>query len=236
MKGVVMGSKYEIIEINGSEIAVDISMLTKTGEMFFNATDMAKMFDKTPKDFLKINPTKEYMEVIFKEDLNPIKNYDDLVKIKRGKYGGTWLHNELAFEFAGWCSAIFRRNLHKWAEERLKKEADWKRQRLEAKTGYLPMTDAVMRAHENPKFYHYTNEADMINLIVLGMKAKEYKEMYEVDNVRDGVSVAELKQIEHLQRINTGLIEVGMDYYQRKELLQKAHEKQLVLYECGIAA
>jgi len=231
-----MGSKYEIIEINGSEIAVDISMLTKTGEMFFNATDMAKMFDKTPKDFLKINPTKEYMEVIFKEDLNPIKNYDDLVKIKRGKYGGTWLHNELAFEFAGWCSAIFRRNLHKWAEERLKKEADWKRQRLEAKTGYLPMTDAVMRAHENPKFYHYTNEADMINLIVLGMKAKEYKEMYEVDNVRDGVSVAELKQIEHLQRINTGLIEVGMDYYQRKELLQKAHEKQLVLYECGIAA
>jgi hypothetical protein len=231
-----MGSKYEIIEINGSEIAVDTSMLTKTEEMFFNATDMAKMFDKKSVDFLRLESTKEYMEEIFKGEDSRLKNYDDLVKIKRGKYGGTWLHNELAFEFAGWCSAIFRRNLHKWAEERLKKEADWKRHRLEAKTGYLPMTDAVMRAHEDLKTYHYTNEANMINLIVLGMKAKKYREIHEVDNVRDGVSVAELKQIEHLQRINTGLIEVGMDYYQRKELLRKAHEKQLVLYECGIAA
>jgi hypothetical protein len=40
------------------------------------------------------------MEEIFKGEDSRLKNYDDLVKIKRGKYGGTWLHNELAFEFA----------------------------------------------------------------------------------------------------------------------------------------
>jgi hypothetical protein len=190
---------------------------------------MAKPFGKSPKDFLKIGPTKEYVEEIFKEDLNPIKTVDDLVCVKRGKYGGTWFHNELAFEFAGWCSAIFRRNLHKWTESRLKKEAEWKRSRLEAKTGFLPMTEAISEIHDPTKPYHFSNEANMINRIVLGMPAKEFKKQMGIENVRDGATAAQLAELNNLQIINTGLIKIGMQFQDRKEHLIKCHNHELIL-------
>jgi len=61
-----MTSKYEIIEIHQCEITVDVSLLAKSGELFFNATDIAKKFDKQVKDFLKTNPTQEYIASILK--------------------------------------------------------------------------------------------------------------------------------------------------------------------------
>ena len=228
-----MATKYEVIEIDKKEITVDVSLLRKTEEMFFNATQIAKPFGKKVVEFLRINPTKEYIQIVLKDlnskgDPNHLLTYEDLVRIKKGRYGGTYLHNELAFEFAGWLSPIFRRNLHKWAQERLEKERNWKRKRLEAKTGYLPMTEAIMKAHSDPKFYHYSNEADLINRIVLGCTAKQYKERNNVDNVRECVSAAELAHIERLQQTNTGLIECGMPYEERKELLIKLYNKRLL--------
>lgn len=224
-----MKTKYEIIEVNQAEIAVDVSILSKTEEMFFNATDMAKLFGKRVKDFLRLETTKEYIDAIFKGEDSPLKNFDDLVKIKKGKYGGTFLHNELAFEFAGWCSAIFRRNLHKWTESRLKKESDWKRSRLEAKTGFLPMTKAVMEDHDPIKFYHFANEADIINRTVFGMSAKKFKEQMEVENVRDAATAAQLAELNDLQIINTGLIKIGIPFPERKEYLTRYHNHELIL-------
>ena len=229
-----MATKYEVVEIDKKEITVDVSLLRKTEEMFFNATQIAKPFGKKVVEFLRINPTKEYIQIVLKDlnskgDPNHLLTYEDLVRIKKGRYGGTYLHNELAFEFAGWLSPIFRRNLHKWAQERLEKERNWKRKRLEAKTGYLPMTEAIMKAHSDPKFYHYSNEADLINRIVLGCTAKQYKERNNVDNVRECVSAAELAHIERLQQTNTGLIECGMPYEERKELLVTLYNKRLLM-------
>ena len=136
-----MTSKYEIIEIDQREITVDVSLLSKTGELFFNATDIAKSFNKLPADFLRLSSTKEYIDEILKEVGNGISHNEDLIRVKQGgKYQGTWLHKELAFEFSGWCSAMFRRKLHKWTECRIEKEHDWQRKHLEAKTGFLPLT------------------------------------------------------------------------------------------------
>jgi hypothetical protein len=224
-----MKSKYEIINIGKSTITVDVSLLTKTEEMYFNATDMAKPFGKKPVDFLRIESTKEYIEEVFKGGDSHLKNFNDLVQIKRGKYGGTFLHNELAFEFAGWCSPLFRRHLHKWAAKRLKQEHEWKQNRLESKTGFLPMTNAVLHAHDPVKHFHFSNEADLINDIVLGMKAKAFKQKYGVKNVRDYIDAAQLSEIERLQIINTGLIEIGMEYQKRKKHLKKCHERGLLL-------
>jgi hypothetical protein len=226
-----MGNKYEIIEINDTEITVDVSLLSKTEEMFFNATDMARPFKKEVRHFLALESTKEYMAEIFKERDSTYLKSQDLIRTKRGRYGGTWLHNELAFEFAGWCSALFRRKLHKWAEERIKQEAEWKRCRLEAKTGYLPMTYAISRAHETVQPHHFVNEVDLINRIVLGMPAKQFKEQYEVDDVREGCTAAQLRELDRLQRINTGLIEVGMGYHERKDRLTQCHRHELALLE-----
>ncbi len=229
-----MQNKYEVVQIDQTEVTVDVSMLLKTEEMFFNATDIAKAFDRKTKDFLRLEATKKYIEEVFKGADSPLKNFEDIVKVRKGRYGGTWFHNELAFEFAGWCSPVFRRNLHKWAEQKMRSalvEAEkWERKRLESKTGFLPMTKAIMHNHENPQSYHFSNEADMINRIVLGMTAKQYKERYGVDQVRDGVTGAELEQLEHLQRINTGLIEIGINFQDRKEHLGRCHIRQLELY------
>jgi len=220
-----MRSKYEVIEIDKCEITVDVSLLSKTDELFFNATEMAKPFSKQVSDFLRLTSTIEYMNEIFKEGDSPFKNHEDLVIIKKGKYGGTWLHKELAFEFAGWCSAMFRRKLHKWAEYRIEQEHEWQRKRLESKTGFMPLTNVIQQAHEHPKGYHFSNECNLINVIVLGMTAKEFKVKYEVENVRDALDASQLSEINLLQTIDTGLIAIGMSYDDRKDNLNRCHSK-----------
>lgn len=224
-----MNTKYEVIEIDQAEIIVDVSLLTKTEELFFNATHMAKPFGKKVNDFIRLETTKEYLDAIFKSGNPRLKKFEDLVQIKKGRYGGTFLHNELAFEFAGWCSAIFRRNLHKWAEDRLKKESEWKRKRLEAKTCFLPMTQAILEHHDPAKFYHFTTEADMINIIVLGMKAKKFKKENDVERVRDACTAAQLQGLNSLQEMNTSLIKLGMDYHTRKDILTRYHNGETCL-------
>ena len=221
-----MNTKYEVIEIDRTEITVDVSLLLKTEDLFFNATQMAKPFGKKVKFFLRLESTKEYIREILKGEDSTLLKSEDLIMKKRGKYGGTWLHKELAFEFAGWCSPVFRRKLHKWVEERLRQKDDWKRKRLETKTGFLPMTNAIMNAHHLPKYYHYRNEADLINRIVLGKPAKAYKAEMGVEKIRDAVTAAELKELNRLQIINTGLIEIGMPYKERKEHLKRCHRQE----------
>ncbi|RLB86485.1 MAG: hypothetical protein DRH26_17205 [Deltaproteobacteria bacterium] len=235
-----MKTKYEIIEVNQAEITVDVSLLIKTEEMFFNATDMARSFGKTPKNFLKLDSTKEYISALitisggnekFKGDFESPLKYEDLVTVKKGKYGGTWFHNDLALQFGRWLSPLFGVRLDKWFVKRLRDEQQRKRIRLEAKTGFLPMTDAIQKDHDPVKWFHFSNEADLINLVVLGMKAKKYKELHKVDSVRDAVTAAELSEITRLQRINTGLIEIGMPREERKENLARCHANELRLLE-----
>lgn len=55
-------TKYEIIDVNGVEFTVDVSMLVKNDDMFFNATEIAKQFDKRPGDFWKQSQNEEYLD------------------------------------------------------------------------------------------------------------------------------------------------------------------------------
>ncbi len=110
---------------------------------------------------------------------------------------------------------------------RIKQEQEKKQNRLESKTGFLPMTDAIMHAHDSVQSYHFTNEVNLINLIVLGMRAKAYKEKYEVKNVRDALKADQLAEINMLQIINTALIKMGWNYASRKEELHRCYENGL---------
>ena len=87
------------------------------------------------------------------------------------------------------------------------------------------MTNAVENAHDPAKFYHYSNEADLINRIVLGMSSKKFKKLNEVGSVRDALDALQLKQIESLQLVNTGLIQIDMDFETRKHHLKALHAK-----------
>lgn len=91
-----------------------------------------------------------------------------------------------------------------------------------AKLEYPAMTSAIQEAHENPKPYHYSNEADLINRIILGTTAKKYCELNEIDRtcLRDNLTNPQIDLINHLQRLNTSMIEIGMNFEKRKEKLQ----------------
>lgn len=97
---------------------------------------------------------------------------------------------------------------------------------LTARMEFPAFTDAVMNAHEEPKFYHFSNEADMINKIVLGMSAKKFRELHGLEkgvSIRPYLSDAEAEAVLALQRADIGLLEVVPEFDRRREVLAKIH-------------
>ncbi len=215
-------NKYEIIEIESVDLTIDVSLIS-SGELFFNATVIAKSFNKRTSDFWKQEQNAQYLLALITLSGG---NKDSFINTRRGKYGGTYLHRDLALQFARWCDPMFAVKMDKWIVERLSQERLWQRKRLAAKTGYIHLSEAIDEAHDPAKHYHYSTEANLLNRIILGMDAKEYKERNGVETVRDGLTVAELRLFEKFQRINTGLIEIGMEYHERKDQLQKFFDRQ----------
>lgn len=92
-----------------------------------------------------------------------------------------------------------------------------------AKLEFPAFTNAIMEAHEEPKHYHFSNEINMINRIVLGMDAKHFKEQHGLDksvvSIRPYLDSMQIEAIEALQRIDIGLIVAGLDFDNRKQIL-----------------
>jgi len=100
--------------------------------------------------------------------------------------------------------------ISRWAELETAERSRLQSRAL-AKLEYPQMTLAIQEAHENPKSYHYSNEADLINRIILGTTAKKYCELNEIDRacLRDNLTDPQIDLINHLQRLNTSMIEIG---------------------------
>ncbi|SKB01317.1 phage regulatory protein, rha family [Caloramator quimbayensis] len=93
----------------------------------------------------------------------------------------------------------------------------------EVKADFPEFTDAVMQLYEEPKHYHFSNEINMINRIVLGMDAKKFKEVNglgDVPSIRPYLSPKQLEYIKILQRVDIGLCVAIKDFQQRKSILQ----------------
>lgn len=88
-----------IYSYQGSEIS-----FMSGDNVMVNATDMAKPFGKSPKDFLKTEQTKAYIQAL--SEVNKILS-SDLVQVIYGDNGGTWMHEDVALEFARWLSPAF---------------------------------------------------------------------------------------------------------------------------------
>lgn len=119
---------------------------------------------------------------------------------------------------------------NKLAEKELKKEI-----RNTSRLEYRPMTDAIALAHEEIKPYHFSNEADLINRIVLGCTASKFKKENEItdnESIRDYLTTEQLNCIVSLQRANTVYIEDGLDFQDRKVKLQslfdRKHKQKLI--------
>lgn len=127
--------------------------------------------------------------------------------------------------------------IDRWSELE-QKELDNKTHRavrLESRLEYKPMTDAIAEAHEEIKPYHFSNESDLINRIVIGMTASKFRKHHDIsktDSVRDYLSIKQLECIVALQRANTVYIEDGVDFQDRKEkltsLFERKHKQKLI--------
>lgn len=101
-------SNNQIFQYNGSPITFQ-----KGDSVMVNATQMAKPFGKSPKDFLKTEQTKTYIEAL--SEVRKIHS-SDLVRVIYGDNGGTWMHEDVAMEFARWLSPAFAI----WCNDRIK--------------------------------------------------------------------------------------------------------------------
>lgn len=99
-----------------------------------------------------------------------------------------------------------------------------KEERSKLSIEYKPMTKAIQEFHEEPKSYHYSNEADMINRIVLGCSAAKFKKRNDIgqnESVRDYMTQLQMEAVSSLQRANTFMLEMCEPYEERKGKLTK---------------
>lgn len=228
----------ETTTANNTPMTIDVSLLAKTEGSYFNATKMAKHFGKRPNDWLSLPDTKAYIdawiEVRLSDQDAPSGGdkklaYEQMVRTKTGgKNQGTWLHVDLRSEFARWLSPVFAVRLDRLIMGMLEQERDRQQNRAEAKTGFPPMTDAVHHAFDLVNSRHTTKEADMINRIVLGMTAKEFRLKHGAECVCDALDEAQRSEINDLQHINFALIEFGEGFHERKEKLIDYHHRRLL--------
>ena len=216
-------AKYEILEVKGCDVKVDLRELLKKETIMFNATQIGKAFGKLPKDYLKTEQTKRYFEALKSQ-----KEYStlELVRVVRGgRNSGTWFHQKVAVDYLRWLSPEWAVKIDNYIWHKIRETVEWKKERVDTKTGYRPLTDAVKVIHKDLQWYHYSNEADLLNRIVFGMTATQYIAKYGV-SIRDGATDEELKILKRLQEADAAFIDSGIaDFQERKRLLKRMYRK-----------
>lgn len=156
-----------------------------------------------------------------------------------GKYSiGTFAHPDIAFEFASWLNVEFK--LYLITEfERLKQnenyqnKIEWSVRRELAKTNYRIHTDSIKEniiptLTEKQKQYVYANEADILNVALFGITAKEWKDKNPdlEGNMRDYANILQLVILVNLENLNAEMIEQGIEQSKRLDRLNQIAKKQ----------
>jgi len=240
----------------------DISVKEFRGEDYISLTDMIKSKDGDffVSDWLRNRNTVEFLG-IWESIYNPNFNYGEFAIIKSqvglnsykisvkewveetnaiglrataGRYGGTYAHKDIAFEFGTWISPTFKLYLIK-DYQRLKEiesnqyNLEWNVRRLLATTTYTVHTDAI-KEYIIPNVlpwqasYKYADEADLINLALFGMTAKQWREQNPAraengENIRDSASINELLILENLQMKSVELVAQKLNPEERLKIL-----------------
>jgi hypothetical protein len=166
---------------------------------------------------------------------------------KTGRYGGTYAHKDIAFEFASWISAEFKlfliKEFQRLKEEEISsKSLEWDLTRSLTKINYKIHTDAI-REHIVPSLIDkaktnivYANGADILNIALFGMTAKEFREKNsdKKGNLRDFATVEQLIVLSNLESINSFLIKQNISQQDRLLKLNQiaiSQMKSLVNYD-----
>ena len=159
------------------------------------------------------------------------------IRTKPGRHGGgTYAHKDIAMAFCYWLSPTFQLYVIKEFQRLKEDEAkllnlEWDVKRIMAKASYPIHTEAVRQHLIPPKIVrtkleglYFANEADLLNVALFGMTAKDWKQQNPGNsgNLRDSATHEQLLVLSLLQGLNAKLLEWGSDAQQRLELLNKA--------------
>jgi hypothetical protein len=252
------------IEVQG----VPIAILTDRNEDYISLTDMlrAKEGDFFISDWLRNRNTVEFLS-IWESVYNPRFNYGECATIKSqvglnsyklsvkdwvaktnaiglrasaGRYGGTYAHKNIAFEFGMWISPAFKIYLIK-EFQRLKEDEGqrlslaWNLNRTLSKVNYRIHTDAI-KAHLIPPevtpvqaAITYANEADLLNVAMFGQTAKQWREANtQLDgNMRDHATIEQLLVLANMESLNAEFIHMGLEQSERLTKLNAIAIRQM---------
>jgi len=255
-----------------SNIIVLENSITVTKDDYISLTDMlkAKDGDFFISDWLRNRNTVEYIG-IWERIHNPDFNYGEFATIKSqaglnsykisvkewvaktnaigltakaGRYGGTYAHKDIAFEFGMWISAEVKIYLVK-EFQRLKddeaKELDWNFKRSLTKINYHIHTDAIKEnlipQHLSKKqiSFVYANEADVLNMALFGKTANHWRDENpdEKGNIRDYANVSQLVCLANLENLNAVFINEGYEQSRRLEKLNQIaiHQMKILVQD-----
>ncbi|HIC10066.1 MAG TPA: KilA-N domain-containing protein [Campylobacterales bacterium] len=242
------------------EIIISVSKIEQ--EDYISLTDMARykpdiktgltiqnwLRNQTTIEFLTLweeinNPNFKVVENdYFKEFANTRLSVQEWIEktnaigiiSKRGRYGGTYAHKDIALEFATWLSPKFKLYLIKEFQRLKENEADskFKFQRIISKRNYKIQTQSIkdhlipkLNPNEN-KTWVYASEADLLNLVLWGKTAKQWREENpdkpSDTNIRDYATVDELIVLSNIEVLNSELIKNNVPKKERIQILQES--------------
>mgnify|MGYP000362528665 CR=1 FL=1 len=159
---------------------------------------------------------------------------------KAGRYGGTYAHKDIAFEFASWISVEFKLYLIK-EFQRLKeyeqKQLGWNIRRNLVKINYRIHTDSIKSNLIPPELSKkqinlvYASEADILNMALFGKTAKQWREENpeQRGNIRDYANVSQLVCLANLENLNAHFIQQGFSQSERLQVLNNTAIQQMKL-------
>ena len=231
-KIIVKDTEVTVLQINNEDyISLTDMIKAKDGEFFVTSW----LRNRNTLEYIGIwekvyNPNFNYVEfdtIKSQAGLNSFRiSVKDLIEkcniislqAKTGRYGGTYAHKDIAFEFALWISPEFKiyiiKEFQRLKEEE-KKAIGWTAKRELAKVNYHIHTSAISRnllpqelSKEQIKFI-YANEADVLNVAMFGMTAKEWRDKNPdlQGNMRDYATINELLCLSNMENINAVLID-----------------------------
>jgi hypothetical protein len=247
---------------------IEINILKVGDKDFISLTDMLKAKDGEffISDWLRNRNTVEFLG-IWEKIHNPSFNYGEFAIIKSkaglhnykisvkewvsktnaiglrasaGRYGGTYAHKDLAFEFGMWISAEFKIYLileFQRLKEKELKQLGWDVKRELTKINYRIHTDAIKENLIPKKItkkqinHIYASEADVLNMALFGKTAKEWRETNKgkKGNMRDYSDVSQLVCLSNLESLNALLIEEKLSQSDRLVKLNKVAIQQMKL-------
>ena len=257
--------KNRIITVQGAEVAI----ATRHEQDFISLTDMVRGFDGGSaliEQWLKNKDTVLFLGV-WEQINNPAFNSLEFEGIRNdagrnsfflsakkwiettgaiglyaraGRYGGTYAHRDIAFEFGSWLSPEFKLYLIKEFQRFKEEEAraaslDWSFQRTLAKINYRIHTDAIKERLIPPQLTRaqiitvYASEADLLNVALFGMTAARWRQTnpQHPGNMRDGATIEQLVVLSNLESINAVLIQQGLTMPERLRQLNATAISQM---------